>query len=226
MPDHARRAVDTRARGCGEVRFAKIPTPAKITSRRRISGRGGFAGVRIRDVCPSPSFSHSRDQVNRGRARSRRLRTLSSFWKYSRRKEIGFSGRPTHSCTIQSFRTCWILCLCTYSSHSRKLCSSSRFAAILMMHGAPLYRRYVASSPLPGRQSRAISRSRFPRLGSCPDARKIGPPRSPERPEARGHSRADTEGKFRRGSADLASSLLSSEVKLIGPAVACEQSII
>lgn len=58
--------------------------------------------------------------------------TLSSFWKYSRRNETGFSGRPTHNWTMQSFKTCWMLCRCTYSSHSRKLCSSSRFAAILL----------------------------------------------------------------------------------------------
>jgi len=94
------------------------------------------------------------------------LRTLSSFWKYSRRKEIGFSGRPTHSCTIQSFRTCWMLCLCTYSSHSRKLCSSSRFAAILIMHGAPLYRRYVCvarTMPPPRRENAMILASTLAR---------------------------------------------------------------
>lgn len=56
--------------------------------------------------------------------------TLSSFWKYSRRKDIGFSGLVTHSCTIHSFSICCTLCCCTYSSHSRRLCSSSKLDAI------------------------------------------------------------------------------------------------
>lgn len=70
------------------------------------------------------------------------------------------------------------MCLCTYSSHSRKLCSSSRFAAILMMHGAPLYRRYVASSPLrAARPTVSFARSLARSLDShgsagIPDARK------------------------------------------------------
>lgn len=37
--------------------------------------------------------------------------TRSSFWKYCLKKETGLSGRMTHSCTIQSFRTRWILCV-------------------------------------------------------------------------------------------------------------------
>lgn len=64
--------------------------------------------------------------------------TFSNFWKYSLRKATGFSGRTTHSWTIQSFKTRWILCIWTYASHSLKLsdslilCSSmSRLAAIL-----------------------------------------------------------------------------------------------
>ena len=51
--------------------------------------------------------------------------TFSNFWKYSRRKVIGLSGRATQSWTMQSLRICWTLCLCTYSSHSRRLRSSS-----------------------------------------------------------------------------------------------------
>lgn len=77
------------------------------------------------------------------------IRTLSSFWKYSLKKDMGFSGRPTHNCTIQSFKTCWILCLCTYSSHSLKLCSSSRFAAILI-HKLSLYNKYPLNDSVPG----------------------------------------------------------------------------
>lgn len=36
--------------------------------------------------------------------------TLSNRWKYCRRNEMGLSGWRTHSCTMQSFRICWMLC--------------------------------------------------------------------------------------------------------------------
>jgi len=149
-----RRVASTRRfrrvlRSVNEISVSEnLGSLSKRNSRRRSASeesRGRASSCICLYLSLSLSLS-SRSQVNRDSAQ---LRTLSSFWKYSRRKEIGLSGRPTHSCTIQSFRTCWILCLCTYSSHSRKLCSSSRFAAILMMHGAPLYRRYVGPSPPP-----------------------------------------------------------------------------
>lgn len=36
--------------------------------------------------------------------------TFSNFWKYWRRNWIGFSGRLTQSCTMQSLSTRWIPC--------------------------------------------------------------------------------------------------------------------
>lgn len=151
--------------------LAPVEVPGEESSEDMRDPREGGGGTTIEDNrieiigrvnCYRLGDTFTRIRlIERGRSPGGRswLRTLSSFWKYSRRKEIGFSGRPTHSCTIQSFRTCWMLCLCTYSSHSRKLCSSSRFAAILMMHGAPLYRRYVRVA------RKAVINSRFAKVG-------------------------------------------------------------
>lgn len=181
--------------------ISRISPLSKITSRRRYPSEGSHGRANSRCISVSIFLPLSHSQVNHGRAQSRRLRTLSSFWKYSRRKEIGFSGRPTHSCTIQSFRTCWILCLCTYSSHSRKLCSSSRFAAILMMHGAPLYRRYVAVATPPRRCPTAdLARDSATHRGylDAEDTR-----RPPSNTEDRALDiRKKTEGKFKRDSGE------------------------
>ena len=51
--------------------------------------------------------------------------TFNTLSKYSLRKAIGRSGREVHSWTMQSFSSCWMLCFCTYCSHSLILLSSS-----------------------------------------------------------------------------------------------------
>lgn len=93
VPSGSRRFPDERG----------IATREKLSQERRLISFSLESGSRlIRDARRRRSVA--------GRRGNSVIRTLSSFWKYSRRKEIGFSGRPTHSCTIQSFRTCWILC--------------------------------------------------------------------------------------------------------------------
>ena len=56
--------------------------------------------------------------------------TWSSLLKWSLRNALGLSGRLTHKLTIASFNICWTLWRRTYSSHSCKLFSSSKFDAI------------------------------------------------------------------------------------------------
>uniref|UniRef100_A0A8W7PYZ5 Uncharacterized protein n=1 Tax=Anopheles coluzzii TaxID=1518534 RepID=A0A8W7PYZ5_ANOCL len=64
---------------------------------------------------------------------------ILSFWKYCRRKTIGFSGRDTHSCTMQSFSNRWMQCVWMYDSHSRRCCSSScAFDMMVVFRAAPL----------------------------------------------------------------------------------------
>lgn len=59
-----------------------------------------------------PCTTHPPSLASTTNARKRnQLLTRSSFWKYWRKNETGLSGRMTHSWTIQSLSTRWILCV-------------------------------------------------------------------------------------------------------------------
>lgn len=85
------------------------------TQPSRTTGwREGFPGCRLRPRTPAKGSSGRWGPL-----------TFSSFSKCSRRNFMGRSGLEMQRCTMQSLRTCWIPCSCTYSSQPFRLSSSS-----------------------------------------------------------------------------------------------------